>query len=137
MEKDTSISIRPVAHRLDERGIGISLSNQARAFLGNVAELHYVTINPGAVRGNHAHAKRREVILAIFKDEITFAWRMPFVRSPESRILRGVGAVEIEIQESIFHAIKNTGNSVINVISCSNAQPVEGDTRYESLLESD
>ncbi len=137
MEQDTSISILPLTRRLDERGIGVSLSDKARAFLGDIAELHYVTINPGTVRGNHAHAKRREVILALFEDELTVAWRAPSVSHPESRTLRGGDAVEIAIEANVFHAIKNTGSDVINIVSCSNALPVEGDTQYEPLLEPD
>ena len=129
-----SIAIFEAELRADGRGWWTALPPQALAFLGRVAECHWVSIEPGAVRGNHAHADRREVVLVRHDGPWRLAWSCPGGR-PLERRFAGRGVVCVGFHPDLAHALRNEGPSALWVVSCSDRPATAEDTRRVVLLE--
>ena len=63
-----SDTIKDIDNRGAERGASFSFPQEIFDFLGNVDEVHMAEIVPGAVRGNHYHRSKKEVLV------IWYAW---------------------------------------------------------------
>jgi hypothetical protein len=74
-------------------------------FHGGVHHLHIATVTPRAVRGNHFHAGRREVLVALADDSRPFSWDAGPDRPVRQRRSPSVKALTIEIQPSSSHAV--------------------------------
>ena len=128
-----SIAIRRLALDSDDRGWRLGLPDEALAFLGRVAELHWVSIEPGAVRGNHAHHRRREAVLVRYDGPWTLAWRLPDgTRGRET--FGGVGAVCAWFAPGVAHALRNEGRGALLVVAFSDRRAEPGDTVRVALL---
>ncbi len=126
------VTIETLPWRADGRGRVLRLPPAVlRAF--PVAELHWVTLRPGAVRGNHRHHGRRELLLVTHRDAWRLAWRGPDGVT-RRRDFSGTGAVCVEIGAGVLHALHNTGQAELQALACSDRQPVPGDTEWETLL---
>lgn len=121
----------------DSRGDSYYIPKEAIDFVGAVDEIHFATIVPGATRGNHYHTERREFIFLIFSDSWRLAWVLLGATDMTTQDFEGEGAVLIQVQPSVVHAIKNTGKSPIHLASFSNRRynPQNPDTFREVLLE--
>lgn len=62
--------------RRDERGWALSPGRLLRGGMDEVAELHVVSLRPGAVRGNHRHPDGTEWLLVV-GGRAAVAWRDP------------------------------------------------------------
>lgn len=133
------LEIEHLTNQVDERGDSYYISHETVDFLGFVDEIHFSTINPGKVRGNHYHEKRSEVIILFFSDSWRLAW-IP-IDSEESviRDFSGGGAVIVKVSPGVRHAFKNTGASVLRAVSYSNGRfnPANPDTFRTVLLMDD
>jgi dTDP-4-dehydrorhamnose 3,5-epimerase-like enzyme len=129
------ITIKRFDHCNDGRGESYRLPPEALDFLGGVAEMHVATIEPGAVRGNHSHRARREIILLSFTGRCKLAWR-PEGGETRTREFRDPGAVLLSVESGTAHAIQNTGDQPVRLISCSNGEfdPEKPDTIRQALL---
>ena len=129
------ITIEKFDHCDDGRGESYRLTPEALAFLGRVAETHIATIEPGAVRGNHFHRGRRELIFLSFTGRCKLAWR-PQGGETRTEEFRDPGAVLLLVERGTAHAIENTGNRPVQVVSCSNGEfdPENPDTIRQVLL---
>src|SRR6266849_457565 len=58
----------------DSRGSSFVTPVECLEFLGAVRDVHIATINPGAVRGNHYHQRRREVLCILHTDRWSLHW---------------------------------------------------------------
>ena len=131
------LDISWVQNKRDERGDSYYLPRKYIDFIGAVNEIHYTTIAPQAVRGNHYHLKRREFIFLSFNTKWKLAWRPLEEEEVREKELSGSGGVIISVQPNVIHAIKNTGDIPIQLISFSNKRfdPENSDTKREVILK--
>lgn len=122
--------------RDDGRGFAFYLPSDAVEWLGTVREVHLVAARPGAIRGNHVHGRRREIILIRSAGPWELAWRPPGGDTAR-RTFREPGAVLLAVEPGTPHAIKNLGRDDLTILSCSSGHhdPDDPDTQPVSLLE--
>ncbi len=131
----SSLEICTLTGSGNHRGELFQFPDTAFRFLARIAELHYATIEPGGVRGNHYHQEGRECILLAYHGPWRLACRLLKATSTITRAYKGKGAVIIKIDTGVVHAIKNTGDKPLHLVSCSNARPDSAGTKREVLLE--
>jgi dTDP-4-dehydrorhamnose 3,5-epimerase-like enzyme len=103
----------------DERGCSFSLPDAWNEFLSSLADMHVTTIRPSHVRGNHYHARHREILVVIYQDNWSFFWDSGAGSRVEERTFQGRGAAIINILPSASHAVVNTGNRDLTVAGMS------------------
>jgi len=132
-----AIDITRIDNNKDERGDSFYIPRKFIDFIGTVDEVHYATIAPGEVRGNHYHRGRREFIFISFRDEWKLAFRLPGEEKVQKQEFRGSGGVIIAVQAKVIHAIKNSGSTAIQIVSFSNKRfdPENPDTLREVILD--
>lgn len=116
------VQIAIVADIGDERGSSFTLPDAWTRFLVSVADMHVTTIKPGHTRGNHYHARHREILVVVYQDTWAFHWDSGAGSPVEHRIFQGRGSAVIEILPSASHAVVNTGNRDIVVLGMSDAR---------------
>ena len=116
------VQIVTVADGGDERGSSFTLPDAWNRFLVALADMHVTTIRPGHTRGNHYHARHREILVVIYEDTWAFNWDSGAGTTVEHRTFDGKGAAVIEIQPSASHAVVNTGRREIVVLGMSDAR---------------
>ncbi len=129
------INIHWLKSARDERGDSFHVPDEIFDFLGGVSEMHFVTLVPGAVRGNHYHIGRKEFIFAYFTSPWRLAWRSKDEHTITTREFSGEGGVIVSIDSAVVHAVKNTGDTTLYLVSCSDAPYTAADTVRESILE--
>lgn len=120
----------------DGRGGAFHLPHDALEWLGPAAEMHLVTARRGAVRGNHLHERRRELILVRAAGPWELAWRPPGGDTAR-RTFREPGAVLLAVEPGTPHALRNLGDAELVIVSCSSGRwdPDHPDTRAVSLFD--
>lgn len=122
--------------RDDGRGGAFYLPHGALEWLGPPAEVHLVTARRGAVRGNHLHERRRELILVRGTGPWELAWRPPG-GDTAVRTFREPGAVLLAVEPGTPHAIRNLADDELVILSCSSGKydPDHPDTRSVTLFD--
>lgn len=115
-----SVEILELSSQGDERGASFS-DQRWRAFLQQVKDIHIATIHPGAVRGNHYHRERREVLFIMHADDWSFHWEAEAGGSLLQRRFRGSGCVMITIEPETSHAVRNDGRVDLFLVGVSDA----------------
>jgi hypothetical protein len=121
--------------RDDGRGAAFFIEPDVLAWLGPIADVHVVAIDPGKVRGNHRHAARREVIVLHYRGTVEIAWRLPDALRTEHLRFEGQGALLMRIEPRTLHAFRNSGAGFVEIVSFSNGRFDRTETTYETLLE--
>jgi len=131
------LEFRWIENCADSRGDSYYIPSEAIDFVGAIDEIHVATIVPGAIRGNHYHTGRRECIFLIFSDSWRLAWIPLGAKDIATQDFEGRGAVLIQVQPNVVHAVKNIGKNLIHLASFSNKRhdPRNPDTFREVLLE--
>lgn len=93
----------------DTRGSSFSVPAELFAGAFPVADMHVATIAPGAIRGNHFHAVRREMLVIIATDRWSLHWDEGADTPVRQRKFTGPGAVLIRVPTGMSHAIRNDG----------------------------
>jgi dTDP-4-dehydrorhamnose 3,5-epimerase-like enzyme len=106
----------------DHRGTLFSIGHQDLNFLSSIKNIHYGTIDYHSIRGNHYHLERNEILVITYSDDWTFYWSDKDAQEVTLRNYRGNGSVLIKIDPGVAHAVKNTGKSVLQVISLSDTE---------------
>jgi len=121
------VSFRDLENHGDQRGFSFNVPSDALAFLGAVGDVHVAAIRPQAVRGNHYHEVRREVILATHETEWSFHWDEGEGCPPQHRRFSGIGSILVLIEPGASHAMRNdgSGNLVFAAISSEAYNPRE------------
>jgi hypothetical protein len=88
----------------DGRGDAFHLPHDALEWLGPAAEMHLVTARRGAVRGDHLHERRRELILVRAAGPWELAWRVPGGDTAR-RTFREPGAVLLAVEPGTILAV--------------------------------
>ncbi|HEX6096610.1 MAG TPA: hypothetical protein VF432_09820 [Thermoanaerobaculia bacterium] len=115
--------------RTDARGssFGVELP------FGDVRECHVATVRPGAIRGNHFHTVRREVLVVMYSDRWTLLWDEGEGSPVRSRAFEGSGAVVLEAGPHCAHAVRNDGARDLHLVSLGDTR--ETDTFPRRLAE--
>jgi dTDP-4-dehydrorhamnose 3,5-epimerase-like enzyme len=109
----------------DARGRSFSIGGAIGDAIGRVEDVHFATIVPGAVRGNHYHVARREAIIVLADDSWTLHWDSGEGTAAERREFGG-GAVLLDVDPLSAHAIENSGARELVILGCSNG-PYDAD----------
>jgi dTDP-4-dehydrorhamnose 3,5-epimerase-like enzyme len=116
-EPEVRITILPDTG--DRRGASFQTGTGWLRFLSGIDDAHIAVILPGCVRGNHFHARRREVIAVLHSG----AWRAAWDRGAETAVtvrdFSGAGAVLLEVEPGAAHAIANTGHAQLWIVGLS------------------
>lgn len=130
----TGIRIAELEPHDDGRGESLRVPAGGLSGIGNVAEMHCVTIVQGAVRGNHAHPRRSETMVVRSSGPWTLAWRIPPSAEVCTRTFDGTRVVFLRVDAGVFHALRNDGSDPLSVVSFSDGALTAGDTVWETLL---
>ncbi|MBU1043363.1 MAG: hypothetical protein KJ915_03070 [Candidatus Omnitrophica bacterium] len=130
------IQIEPLEDHSDDRGVSFSLPLQIFDFMKKIKEIHMATILPGAVRGNHFHEKRKEVIMVLYSDAWIFGYQDKKAEQPTFQHFEGEAGIVIKIKPGIAHALKNTGNKPLLIACFSNSanDPKNSDINEKIVL---
>lgn len=93
----------------DSRGLSFTAPAEVLAFLGRMADVHHASIRPGAIRGNHYHLRRREIIVVSPGSPWSFHWDEGENSEALHREFDGKQAILILILPGASHAIRNDG----------------------------
>ena len=105
-----------------------------RKFLPAVREMHIVSVEPGMIRGNHYHTHSNEVLIVQHRDDWLFAWKEDG-KDVSRQQFSGQGATLFWLPAGLTHAVKNTGSTPLEILSCSNVEASEKDTCWLTILE--
>ena len=95
-------------HR-DERGVVYDLPDK------NIKNLHLVTMEPGAIRGNHSHKMAEFICVINGKNRCEIELRNNLTRMSKKISIKN--EIEIyRIDAHVHHLIKNIGDSVFQLV---------------------
>jgi UDP-2-acetamido-2,6-beta-L-arabino-hexul-4-ose reductase len=127
--------IIPLSVGNDSRGIKLQIPDETfREFLPVVREMHIVSVEPGMIRGNHYHTHSNEVLIVQHRDDWLFAWTEDG-KDVSSQQFSGQGATLFWLPAGLTHAVKNTGSTPLELLSCSNVEATEKNTCWLTILE--
>ena len=101
----------------DSRGSSFGI---ALPFAG-AGECHVATVRPGAVRGNHFHTTRHELLVVLHRDRWTLLWDEGEGTPVESRTFEGEGAVLMDADPLCAHAVRNDGSHELQLFVLGDA----------------
>jgi len=127
----TKVQITELNNRGDARGFSFTAPAEALAFVGRMADVHLASTEPGAVRGNHYHLRRREAIVVMPGPKWSFHWDEGDGCVAQHREFDGGRAVLILISPDASHAMRNDGNDTLwwVAISSETYDPAESVVR--------
>ena len=123
----------------DQRGYLFRLQSDALEFLKEINDIHVGTIRPGAMRGNHYHIDRKEILFIFHSDDVQVAWAKKDETDIGIKDIKGEGAVALKIEEEVAHAKKIIGHKDIFIVSLSDkdSETIFRDTiRYNLIFNS-
>jgi dTDP-4-dehydrorhamnose 3,5-epimerase-like enzyme len=104
----------------DHRGASFPAPTGWTRLLGTIRDSHITTVLPGNMRGNHFHARKKEVLMVLSTGEWQLCWDDGPDSAIQSEIFRGLSAVVVEIPEMVSHAVANTGAAPLWIVGLSN-----------------
>lgn len=116
---DRTFSVVDLKDSGDERGSSFSVSAELFAGPFPVADMHVATIEPGAIRGNHYHVLRREVLVVMAVDRWSLHWDEGGDTPVRRHEFTGPGVVLVTVPSSMSHAIRNEGAVPMQIIGLS------------------
>jgi len=130
----SGIRITELDPREDGRGESLRVPAECLTGFGAVGEMHCVTIVAGAVRGNHAHPHRSEMMVVRAAGPWTLAWRVPPESEVSTRRFDGTRVLVLNVDTGTFHALRNDAEEPMSIVSFSDGALAKGDTVWETLL---
>ena len=131
----TALRIHRLKSAADLRGDSFHIPQDIFEFIGSINEMHFVTIEPGGVRGNHCHRGRKEFMFIYYDGDWVLAWRHRTAQDVSIQEIAGGGGYVVEIASDIVHAVKNKGTNTLYLVSCSDAPYTPADTERIVILE--
>jgi dTDP-4-dehydrorhamnose 3,5-epimerase-like enzyme len=126
--------IIPLPVAVQRRGYSCALPDDLFRFLGEVREMHMVSIDSGMVRGNHVHRAGNEALIVRYDSPWIFAWQQAG-QSIRQRTFNGNGVQLLLIPAGLVHALKNCGTTPMHLVSCSDCHADASDTSWQQILE--
>jgi dTDP-4-dehydrorhamnose 3,5-epimerase-like enzyme len=124
MNVGSKVQIIELADHGDLRGFSFTVPAEALQFLEQVQDIHVAAIVPGAIRGNHFHERRREVLVFTYQGAWSFHWDEGSSTPVRQRTFDGVGAVLIKISPGASHAVRNDAHQPLTLMAAS-SQPYD------------
>ncbi|RMF94774.1 MAG: hypothetical protein D6734_07005 [Candidatus Schekmanbacteria bacterium] len=112
------IKIEKVEINRDERGFSVRPIDEEKLKEGKALNLHIVSMNPGAIRGNHYHKKQEEKIWIIGGPCLVAAKNKDTDETEETKIPPDNDTI-LTISPNITHAIKNISDKVAYLLCYS------------------
>jgi oxalate decarboxylase/phosphoglucose isomerase-like protein (cupin superfamily) len=106
----------------DQRGFCYSVPQTCLGFLPLVKGAAVLSVKPGAVRGNHFHKIRLEMVMITFSDTWTFFYQGQYEAEPTLRKFEGQGMAIITVPPLCSHAIRNDGQADLTMVDMSNIE---------------
>ncbi len=103
----------------DDRGWGIDPIRSVGISKESLGDMHLVSIKPGAVRGNHYHAKAIEWIL-VLAGQVKIVWRSLNEDSIHEVTVNSEPAM-FEFPPNVEHAVLNVSDMDAYLLSFSNS----------------
>lgn len=116
-----SVRVTALTPRADMRGDSFAIELP----FANVGDCHVATIRPGAIRGNHFHTERREVLVVMYAGRWTLLWDEGEGTAVQSRAYEGSGAVVLEADPLCAHAVRNDGAFDLHIVSLGDARTTD------------
>lgn len=113
---DLSLSVVELPDTGDARGSSFSIPAEVLKDPFPVADMHVAGIEPGAVRGNHYHAVRREILIVMADDRWSLHWDDGTGTETRNRSFTGPGTVMVTVPPGASHAIRNDGSATLRMI---------------------
>jgi hypothetical protein len=113
---DDLLSVIELPNTGDRRGSSFGPPPELFARRFPLGDLHLSTIVPGAVRGNHYHRERREVLAVMAVGPWSLHWDSGEGTSVQSRAFDGTHAVLVTIPIGASHAVRNDGTAVLHLV---------------------
>jgi dTDP-4-dehydrorhamnose 3,5-epimerase-like enzyme len=113
------VTITELPNGGDHRGVSFSVSPGHLSFLGRVADIHVASVQPGAVRGNHFHLRRREILIVTHESAWKFHWDEGENTPAQVREFSGSGTEVILIEPYCSHAVLNSGDRTLMLTGLS------------------
>jgi dTDP-4-dehydrorhamnose 3,5-epimerase-like enzyme len=119
MADDLKIRISELTDYGDQRGFSFTVPAEALEFLAGVEDIHIAQVRPQAVRGNHYHQRRREVLVFLYTSEWSFHWDDGPGTPAQHKSFRGSGAVMVTVLPGASHAVRNDGDQTLTLMAAS------------------
>lgn len=103
----------------DRRGWSFALDANSYVALPTTQHIHFASIRPLAVRGNHYHAVRNEIIVVFPGAPWELYWDTGASTAVNKRIFEGSKGVAVIVPLGWSHAIRNPGEVDICIASIS------------------
>jgi dTDP-4-dehydrorhamnose 3,5-epimerase-like enzyme len=116
---ERKIRIVELGNTGDGRGFSFTAPAEALDFVGRVADLHLASTAPGAVRGNHYHLRKREVIILLPGTAWSLRWDEGEGTPVQHRRFDGSSAVMVLVLPGVSHAVRNDGETPLWLVACS------------------
>jgi oxalate decarboxylase/phosphoglucose isomerase-like protein (cupin superfamily) len=114
-----NVVFTPLPDSSDERGVSFSILGELLDSMPKVRDVHISSLRPGAIRGNHYHSVKTEVITVAYVDAWSFYWDMGEGTEVQSRQFVGTGAVAVAVPLNWSHAVRNEGASDLWLFNAS------------------
>jgi oxalate decarboxylase/phosphoglucose isomerase-like protein (cupin superfamily) len=107
----------------DARGLSVSILKPHLDILGGpVEDVHIGEIQPGAIRGNHYHVERKEIIAVAYSDAWSLHWDTGEGSTPQHRYFDGSGGLLAVPPNMWSHAVRNDGSKPLWIIALSDRE---------------
>jgi dTDP-4-dehydrorhamnose 3,5-epimerase-like enzyme len=103
----------------DSRGWSFALDDQSCSALSAAKNIHFASIRPLAVRGNHFHVSRSEVIIVLPGAPWEVFWDTGEGTSINRRLFDGLKGVAVKFPPLWSHAIRNPGKADVFIAAIS------------------
>jgi mannose-6-phosphate isomerase-like protein (cupin superfamily) len=113
------IQISELGNCGDARGFSFTTPPEALDFVGAVRDMHLASMEPGAVRGNHYHLRRREAIVILPGTAWSMHWYEGEGMAAQHRSFDGSSAVLVLVSPGSSHAVRNDGSTSLWLVACS------------------
>jgi oxalate decarboxylase/phosphoglucose isomerase-like protein (cupin superfamily) len=113
------IQISELDNKADARGVSFTAPVEALQFVGRMLDVHVSSSQPGAVRGNHYHLRRREAIVILPGTSWSFHWDEGEETPAQHRCFNGERAILVLVSPDASHAIRNDGSATLWLLAIS------------------
>ena len=113
------IQISELDNKGDARGVSFTAPPEALQFVGRMLDVHVSSSQPGDVRGNHYHLRRREAIVILPGTSWSFHWDEGEGTSAQHRSFNGDRAILVLVAPDASHAIRNDGSETLWLLAIS------------------
>ena len=98
--------------------------------LGDVSNLHVVSIEPNIIRGNHFHKEQLE-FLVVMGGLVEVVWQHPDEEEKTIKKVDTKSPVLLRVPQNVTHTIKNIGQDTVYVICYAKAPKLSGKDSYK------